>query len=172
MFGFLKSKPAPEGPVEFNVAVEIDRPASEVYPLLDWSDPRNAKRELGHRVEPIDGQPDRFRLVLTEMPDHRFDMTVIKAEADRIYAFSTNIEPHVGRLESDEEHYSLEPIGEDRCKLTLTTFATFQSGLKMKQFEHELAVMTVACQRALIKLKVHAELGVDYAQAVDAVLDG
>ena len=66
----------------------------------------------------------------------------------------------------------LEPIGEDRCKLRLTTVATFQSGLTMKIFEQELAMMTVACQRGLIKLKVHAELGVEAVRAVDSALDG
>lgn len=172
MFSFLKRKPAPEGPVQFVVAIEIDRPASEVYSLLDWSDPRNAKRELGHKVEPIDGQPDRFRLVMTEMPEHRFDMTVTRAVPDQAYAFSTDIQPRVGRLESDEEHYSLEPIGDDRCKLELTTVATFQRGLTMKIFEQELMMMTAACQRALIKLKVQAEHGVEAVKAVDSAFYG
>ncbi|HEY0628560.1 MAG TPA: SRPBCC family protein [Sphingomicrobium sp.] len=171
MFGFLKRR-APEGPVQFEVAVEVDRPASDVYPLLDWSDPRNAKRELGHKVEPIDGQADRFRLTLTEMPKHRFDMTVTKAVANEAYAFSTEIKPRIGRLENDEEHYSLEPIGDNRCKLRLTTIATFQSGLTKGQFKQELAMMTVACQRALVKLKAHAEHGVQAVKALDSAFYG
>ncbi len=166
MFEFLKPKRAPDGPVEFEAAIEIDRPASDVYGLLDWTDPRNAKRELGHRIEPIDG--GRFRLVLTDMPEHRFDMTIIEAVPDRSYAFSSDIQPRVGRLESDEEHYSLEPVGEERCRLKLLTVAEFQSGLSMKQFEQELAMMTLACQRALIKLKLHAEQGVDAVRALEA----
>ena len=172
MFGLFKRKPAPEGPVHFNLAIEVDRPASEVYPLIDWSDPRNAKRQLGHKVEPIDGQADRFRLIMTEMPEHCFDMVVTKAVPNQAYIFSTDIKPRVGRLESDEEQYSLEPLGEDRCKLTLVTVATFQSGLSMKQFEEELAMMTIACQRALIKLKVHAELGLDAVKELDAAMYG
>ena len=166
MFSFLKRKPAPEGPVTFEVAIEVDRPASEVYPLLDWTDRRNAKRELGHRIEPLDG--GRFRLILTEMPEHRFDMTILEAVPDRAYAFSTDVQPRVGRLESDEEHYSLEPIGDGRCKLKLVTVAEFKRGLSMKQYEQELAMMTVACQRALIKLKLHAEQGVDAVRALEA----
>ena len=42
---------------------------------------------------PIDGQPDRFRLVMTEMPRHRFDMTVTKAVPSEAYTFSTDIQP-------------------------------------------------------------------------------
>ena len=167
MFEFLKPKRAPEGPVQFEVAIEVDKPASDVYRLIDWSDARNAKRELGHRIEPMDGEPDRFRLILTEMPEHRFDMTILEAVPDRAYAFSTDIQPRVGRLESDEEHYSIEPLGDDRCKLKLVTVAEFQSGLKMNQFEHELAMMTMACQRALIKLKLHAEQGVEAVKALE-----
>jgi uncharacterized protein YndB with AHSA1/START domain len=129
MFGLLKSKPAPEGPVEFDLAVEVDRPAAEVYPLIDWADPRNAKRELGHRVDGIDGQRDRFRLTMTEMPDHRFDLTVTEVVPGQTYAFTCDIAPRVGRLVSTAERYSFEPIGGERCKLRLTTVATFNNGL-------------------------------------------
>ena len=168
MFSFLKPKPAPEGPVTFEAAIEVDKPASDVYPLLDWADDRNAKRQLGYPVEPIDGDPNRFRLIMPEMPEHRFDMTVLEAVPDRAYAFSTDIQPRVGPLESDEERYSIEPIGDDRCKLKLVTVAEFQRGLNMKQFERELAMMTMACQRALIKLKLHAEQGVNAVKALEA----
>ena len=171
MFSFLKPKPAPEGPVEFIVAVEIDRPAAEVYPLIDWADPRNAKRQLGHSIEPLGGDPARFRLIMTGMEDLRFEMTVIEAEQDRRYAFSTDITPPVGRLVESAEHYSLEPLGDDRCKLTLKTVATFQSGLDMDEFEEELMMMTMSCQRALVKYKLHAEQGVDAVKAFDQQLD-
>ena len=167
MFGFFKRTPAPEGPVHFKLAVEVEKPAAEVYPLLDWADARNAKRELGHHIEPLEGDPKRFRLVMTEMPEHRFDMTLLEEVPGRAYAFVTDIQPPVGRLERDEEHYSVEPLGEERCKIKLKTIATFRSGLSMSQFEQELAMMTMACQRALIKLKLHAEEGVEAVQALE-----
>ena len=168
MFGFLKPKPAPEGPVQFDVAIEVEKPAADVYALLDWTDPRNAKRELGHKIEQIGTDPDRFRLVMTEMPKHNFDMTMIEALQDRSYAFSTDIQPPIGRLVSDQEHYSLEPLGDERCMLKLTTIAEFRSGLSMRQFEQELTMMTLACQRALIKLKLHAEQGLEALRALEA----
>jgi hypothetical protein len=40
----------------------------------------------------------------------------------------------------------------------------------MKQFEQELMMMTLACQRALLKLKIHAEQGVEAVNAFDAQL--
>ena len=60
-----------EGPVEFEFSVEIGSPASEVFPLIDWADPRNAKRQLGNTVEQLEGQSDRFEMVLNGLPDHR-----------------------------------------------------------------------------------------------------
>ena len=170
MFGLFRRKPdlAPEGPIEFDVALEVERSAAEVYALIDWADARNAKRQLGHSITPLDGDPKRFLLIMTEMPEHRFDMTVLKEVQDRAYAFVTDIQPRVGRLETDEEHYSLEPIGEDRCQLRLRCIVTFRSGLTMKELEQELMMMGSACQRALIKLKLHAEQGLDAVQALEA----
>ena len=48
MFEFLKR--LPEGPYQFVGSVEIERSAAEVFPLIDLTDPRFAKRQLGERV--------------------------------------------------------------------------------------------------------------------------
>jgi len=168
MFGLFKRKPAPEGPVHFEFAIEVEKPAAHVYPLLDWADTRNSKRELGHHIQHLDGDPKRFRLIMPDMPEHRFDMTILEEVPGSAYAFVSDIQPPVGRLDSDEEHYSVEPLGERSCKLRLKTIATFRRGLSMNQFEQELAMMTMACQRALIKLKLHAEQGVDAVRALEA----
>lgn len=168
MFGLFKRKAAPDGPIRFEVGVEVERPAADIYALLDWADPRNAKRQLGHSVTQLNGDPKRFRLIMTEMPEHRFDMTVLSEIPHSHYAFITDIQPPVGRLVSDEEHYSIEPLGVERCKLKLTTIAIFRSGLSMREFEQELAMMTAACQRALIKLKLHAEEGLEALRALEA----
>ena len=167
MFSFLKPNLAPEGPVPFRVEVDVDRPADAVYPLVDWADARNSKLALGHRVRALDERADRFMLELEEMPGHRFDMLVSEAEPSRSYRFTTMVTPRVGRLETCEEHYQFEPIGEGRCRLTLDVIATFRSGLKMRHFEQELALMTLSCTRALAKLKLHAEQGVDAVRQLE-----
>ena len=46
MFGLFKKKKASAGPITLSFAVDIDRPAEEVYPLIDWADPDNAKKAL------------------------------------------------------------------------------------------------------------------------------
>ena len=79
MFGLFKPKPAPEGPIKLTFSVLVERPPADVYPLIDWADPRNAKRQLGHSVAAIDGSSSHFRLIMTEMPEHNFDMKVSDA---------------------------------------------------------------------------------------------
>ena len=51
MFGWFKKKPVPSGPITFDFDVLIERPPADVYALVDWGDPLNAKRQLGHTVE-------------------------------------------------------------------------------------------------------------------------
>ena len=165
MFSFLKRKPAPEGPAPFRVEVDVDRSANAVYSLVDWADPRNAKVALGHHVEALGA--DRFVLEMKGMAGHRFEIGVSEAQPGRSYRFTTEITPRIGRLELCEEHYRFEPLGDDRCRLILESNATFRSGLGMRQYERELALMTLACTRAVGKLKLHAEQGVDAVRKLE-----
>ena len=161
MFQFFKPKKAPEGPVDFQVEVTVHKPASEVYPLIDWADERNAKVQLGNVVRPVEGSSDRFELVLAQMPEHRFEMTVTEAVANEAYCYSTDIVPPVGRLAQSREDYRIEALGQDQCRLSMVMTATFNPGLTMDEYEDELAMMTYACTKGLAKLKIQAERGVD-----------
>ena len=169
---FKKRKRAAGDPITLSFAVDIDRPAAEVYALIDWSDPRNAKRQLGDSVEAIDGSPNVFRLVMSDMPEHSFDMLVAEAVPNRAYRYSTDINPRVGRLEASEELYELEPSGEAECQLSLTIAATFQPGLTEEEFRQEVMMVGVACHNALLKLKAHAEDGVEGVRALEEQLYG
>jgi hypothetical protein len=169
MFGFLKPRMAPEGAVQFDLHAEIERPAQEVYPLLDWADERNAKRALGNRVERIGSSPDRFRLLLDLVPGHAFEMTVTEAVPGEHYAFESTVTPWIGQLVSGHEAYRLERVGERSCRICLTMTATFVSGMRMKAFERELATMTTACGNALAKLKMQAEQGVEAVREIEAM---
>ena len=172
MFGLFKPKPAPEGPINLGFTALIERPPADVYALIDWADPRNAKRQLGHSVSALDGSSSQFRLIMTEMPEHNFDMNVTEATPHSSYRFSTDINPRVGRLEASEEHYQLAQAGDGQCELTLTISATFFAGLDQKQFKQEVLMVGVACHNALHKLKVHAEEGVEAVLALEAELYG
>ena len=160
MFGLFKSKPAvPAGPYAFTLSMEIDRPASDVYALVDWADPRNSKRQLGHDVSAVDGTTDNYRLVMTEMPDLLFDMIVSEAVPNSRYTFSTEISAPVGRLVESQEDYAIQPLGEDRCELTLTVMVIFQDNMSAADFEEEMFRMNISVHNAVQKLKIHAEEG-------------
>jgi len=167
MFGFLKPKPAPEGPVQFGLEIEIEKPAEEVYPLIDWADPRNAKRQLGHRVDAVRDKPGRFEMYLDGLDGHVFEMMVTDEVPGREYGFHCVIRPTLGRLKTSHELYSLEPTGENSCRLQIITIAEFVEGMRMKHFEEEVAMMSIATHNALAKFKIHAEEGVEGVRAVE-----
>jgi len=76
MLPFFQKKGVSSGPHEFGAEIEIERPASEVYPLLDLADPRHAKRQLGDKVEAVAGQDGAFDMVVAELPDAVFRLIV------------------------------------------------------------------------------------------------
>ncbi len=168
MFGLFKAKPAaPAGPFQFILSVAIDRPASDVFALIDWADRRNSKRQLGHEVTEIDGSGGRYRLVMHDMPELRFDMDVSENTPGSRYAFSTAIVPKVGRLVESAEDYAIRPLGDDRCELTLTVTALFNDGMSMADLEEEMLRMQISCHNAVQKLKIHAEEGTDAVKAAN-----
>jgi len=166
MFGILKRKEEPFGPCEFEHSVEIERPAAELYAMIDWADPRNAKRALGNKVEQVG--PDRYRLLLDMLPDLTFEMTVTEAVPGSRYAFDTEITPPVGLLVSSSETYTVEPLGEGACRLGLAVSAWFVGGMSPEDMAMEIMMMGTSGQNALTKLKVHAEEGVDAVHRIEA----
>ena len=166
MFDLFNNMPEPANPLEVSMSVVIDRPATEVYGLVDWGDPRNFRAQMGNRVT-ANGSPERFTLILTEMPEHRFDMVVSEAVPASSYAYSTSIEPKVGRLVKSQESYAMETQGDDQCELTLTLTAHLDEDLDEDELEDEVMMVTVACHNTLQKLKILAEEGVEAVNAVN-----
>ena len=167
MFGLFKPKTAPEGPVDICAEVEIDKPAAEVYALIDWADPRNAKRATGNEVRAVESKPDRFDMVMPFMPELVFEFLVTEAVPHRKYAFGCVIEPSMGNLAHSHECYEFEDIGENKCRVFLKTSTTFVEGLRMREYTHEVATMAASVQSALQKLKLQAEHGADVAKALE-----
>ena len=167
MFGLFKPKLAPEGPVEIGAEVEINKPVSEVYALIDWADERNAKRATGNHVTQVEGKPDRFDMVMPFLDDLTFEFLVTEAVPHAKYAFGCVIRPECGNLAHNHESYEFEALGEDKCRVILTTSVTFVEGLRMRDFTKEVATMAASVQSALQKLKLQAELGADVAKALE-----
>ncbi len=167
MLGLFKPKMAPEGPVEMGSEVEIDRSVEEVYALIDWADPRNAKRATGNEVREVPGKPGQFEMVMPFMDDVVFEFLVTEAVPHRKYAFGCVIKPSMGNLAYNHETYELEPLGDDKCRLTLTCETTFFDGLRMGEFTQEVATMAASVQSSLQKFKLQAEHGAEVAKAVE-----
>lgn len=168
MFGLFKPKLAPDGPVTFTLPVEIEAPVDRVYALVDWDSPANAKVQLGHHVEPISGRPGEYLLVMRGMEDLRLEFGVTEAVPNRVYAFTCEIKPQIGKLLHSTERYEFEAIDARRCQVTLTTTAQFEDGMRMKDYTRELHTMAQASAQAMGKFKLHAEQGVDAVKEIEA----
>ena len=164
MFGMFNKKPVPNGPITFDFDVLIGRAPADVYALVDWADPRNAKRQLGHTVE---GRSPHFLLRMTSMHDLDFKLEVIEEKPSEIYAYACDIQPRVGRLVTSVERFIFEPVNDGQCLVRLINEATFIDNMTRRQFEQEMMMMSTATNDGLIKLKVIAEMGVDAAKAVE-----
>jgi hypothetical protein len=168
MLPFFRKKGVSSGPHEFGAEIEIERPASEVYALLDLADARHAKRQLGERVEEIAGKPGRFDLAMADLPGAVFALTVTPERRDLEYGFSCESTPTFGRVARSHEHYALENLGQEGCRLVLTNTVEFIGPLSEDEYAMEAMMLSFACFNALAKIKVHAEEGVEAVRAMTA----
>ncbi|MDJ0978767.1 MAG: SRPBCC family protein [Erythrobacter sp.] len=167
MFSFNKKNRLIGGPVEFSADVLIDRPASEVFPLIDINDPRFKDAQMGAHVSRVEGSDDRFELSSDEMEDVVFHFRVLERTLNSRHKVETAIEPRINALVSAIEEHILEPVGESACRVTLTTLATFDDALSDEAIADEVAVMSLAVTSDLEKLKALAEDGIDAARALE-----
>ena len=167
MLGLFKPKPAPKGPVEIGFSLEIERPAHEVYALVDWADPRNAKRATGNEVRAVEGDPTRFDLIMPMLSDLTFEMRVREAIPYSRYAYECVIRPQYGMLTHSLETYDFEPQGDHRCVVAMLCVASFAEGLSEREYAEEAASMSAGVQSSMHKLKLQAEHGAQFAKALE-----
>lgn len=167
MLPFLRKRSIPTGPHEFGAEIEIERPASEVYPLLDFADPSNAKRELGDKVHAIAGAAGRFELTVSALPDAVFALAVTAEQVGREYAFSCVSTPTFGNVARSYERYVMEDLGDGCCKLILTNTVEFGGKLTEDEYQLEAMMLTFSCFSALAKLKIHAEQGAEAVKKLE-----
>jgi len=165
VFGWFKPKMAPEGPVEIVLDAEIERPAEEVYQLVDFGDPRNFKAAVGTITRT---GANSFDMELDMLPGLTFPITEVEAVPGRSYAIEGVLPKAVGgKLHKTVERCEIKPLDDNRCKVTTTTLATFKP-MKAKHFDFEVAMLTAACNNSLTKLKIHAEQGVEAIREIEA----
>lgn len=159
MFGLFKKKMAPKEPIELAAVVPIDASPEHFFALVDFADPANAKRELGHEVRWVgEGQ---FVLVMNFMPDLEFPISVEKCERPSHYAYSTIMPEGLGNLVRSEEAYQIEPNEDGGCIVVMTMSAQLRPGLTMREYNQETDLLTMALQNSMAKMKLHAEGGIE-----------
>ncbi len=169
MFGFNKQKPLIEGPVEFDFSVQVDRPAALVFQLVDVSDPGFSQVALGNAVKQI--TDDMYEIALADMEDLSFRFQVLEYVKGKRHMSKVMIEPRIGNLVEAIEDYQLTPLGDDRCVVKLITKATFSDDLSDEEIAEEVAMMSMAVEEDLTKLKIHAEQGVKAVHAYNEEQD-
>lgn len=161
MLDWFKPEMAPEGPVTFDFETGIAAPAEEIYALVDFADPRNAKRQLGHSVAQGEAGPGNFILVIRQMPDAEFVLSVTDATAPSSYAYRCDPRPQQGRLQWSMERYTIADQGDGTCLVTLLVEAQFDEPLPQREYARHVGMMASGCDIALEKLKLHAEQGME-----------
>jgi len=163
----FKKKLAPQEPIEFIGDVEIDAPVDEVYGLIDWADPRNAKRNTGNKVTQAEDEPDVFHLVMPAMDEFDFRYHVHQAQSPTNYAFTCTITPQCGRMAQSEEVYEFEATGPKSCRVSLVNTVTFIEGMTVDDLAEEVMMLSASVQSALQKLKLQAEHGPAVAKSLE-----
>lgn len=161
MLDWFKPKMAPEGPVSFDFEIEIEAPPSDIYALVDFADPRNAQRQLGHSVEQGSDGPGNFILVMKQMRDAEFVMTVTDASAPVSFGYRCDARPRQGRLLWSAERYTIAEQEGGKCVVTLLVEAQFDEQLPQEEYVQHVGMMAAGCDIALEKLKIHAEQGTE-----------
>ena len=167
MFGFNKNKRAIEGPVEFTAEVEINRPASEVFHLIDVSDPRFSQAQRGAEVKAVDGKPNHFEMTVEEFDDAVFHFEVLERVEGRRHKAECAMVPQLFALVKAVEDHIIEPMDDNKCLVKLVVSAEFDPELSDEEVANEAAVMSMAVTGDLEKLLVHAEEGLEAVKALE-----
>ncbi|MCB2049639.1 MAG: hypothetical protein KDE32_15665 [Novosphingobium sp.] len=168
MFSFFRKERVPTGPHEFGAETEVARKADELFSLLDLNSPLYWKRQMGDRIEKI--APDTFEMVIKQLPDVRFTLSITEYEPGRVIAFEAVSEPRMGRLDRAIERYEItefEP-GMSRLELGMTVF--FQNELKLRAFQDEQVLLGISTFNAVEKIRLFAEEGEQAVQVADEQL--
>ncbi|UAB77566.1 hypothetical protein INR77_12305 [Erythrobacter sp. SCSIO 43205] len=155
-----------EGPIEFTADIDIDRPAADVFPLIDVANPRFRSAQSGAIVKRVEGTEDRFEMVIEGL-ETVFKFHVTERIEGEKHALISTMEPQLFALAKSVETHEIEPTSDSSCKVTLKTFATFDSDLSIEQLASEAAMMSRAVVSELEKLKTLAEEGMEGLKAME-----
>lgn len=165
MFGLFKRQHAAPEPMQIAAEVEIAKSCEEVYALLDFADERNAKRALGYDVTSVGD--NRWQMTMSNLPELTFLFDITEAVPGNRYAFDCIIEPALPNMIRSSEAYTLEPLGADKCHVTLLNTVELRPDMKKREHAQEVAMLAASTHSALQKFKLQAEHGAAATKAIE-----
>ncbi len=160
MFGLLKGRG--NAPFVQTVDTFINAPAETVYRLLDFASPEHRLRQRGFKVVEIASGSGRYKSEDPGMPGLVFFHEVAASEPYAFYAFVSEVEgDFFGELVEGRSEYRIAPEGAGACRVELTETSLFTPGLSRQARKQETAMMTIAVNDDIARLKMEAEGGFD-----------
>ncbi|MEM9309836.1 MAG: hypothetical protein AAGA34_00190 [Pseudomonadota bacterium] len=156
-----------EGPIEFEAEVEIDRPAAEVFPLIDMTDPRFGHAQRGAEVQVKGEAREKITMTVEQFDDAVFHFTVLERVEGARHKAECTMVPQLYALVKSIEDYTIEPQGDAACLVKIVTNAEFDAELSDEEVANEIAMMSMAVNGDLEKLKVLAEKGIEAVKAIE-----
>lgn len=156
--------------------IEIDASCEDVFAVLDMRSPKNRYLGRGWTLTPVKGEPATMLGVDPKMPDLKFHFT----EEARMPGAMLDISTHfgdgvvVGAMMHGRGRYTLTPLGDRRCRVELEEASTLVPGLGKRQLQQERAMLTLAVNDDLARLKALIEQGAPAAEkagALDALFE-
>ena len=165
MFGLFKKKTAPEGPVTFQFDLDVARTPQELYRMVDFGDAECWKKQVGS----VDATGDRaYRMQLDMCPELAFDINVLDEEPGKLFVYDCVIVPKTGRLVKTIEGWQMEGRPDGGSDVTLFVVAEFDDDLTAEEWQAETQMMGMGVHNALMKFKVHAEMGTEAIREIEA----
>lgn len=164
MFGFFSKKETP--PVELTADVVIDATPQEVFTCLDPGAPDNRYLRKGWTVTLDPDNSGRLYGTDPQMPELGFVFDIVEyGYPSRLTVRSSFADGQdVGALISGTSAYTLTALPEGGCRVELVETAVLVPGLNAAQVQQETAMLVVAVNDDLARLKALIETGVEAAE--------
>lgn len=158
-----------DSPVRVENDTLIEAPRDDIYARLDFASPTNGLRQRGFDIARDEKQDGLFHVTDPRMPTIRMHCQVTEARTPTRYVYTSRFESPdslTGVVET-QSAYTFERLGPELCRVHLVETSKLKPGLSRDRYVMERASLSFAAFRALTRLKLQIELGLDIA-AFDA----
>lgn len=158
--------------VGFTAEIEISASCARVYQALSLASPLNRYRVRGMTLSPLRPGERRYELINSDLPDIKFFMEEIEADAPTFYRIKTTFpeDQPVGILKGDETSYRLRDNGKDHCRLQAAGLF-FTVPLYEEEVEMDAEMLRASVHDDLVRIKALIEEGVVAANSAGTLDD-